>query len=308
MARILIRWLILTAAILAASYLVDGIVVTGFWAAFFAAAILGFLNVFFKPLLIILTLPVNILTSGALHPRHQRGAAEDRLGAHPGLRRPRLLACRLRRRHHQRRRAGSSAPSSPTGAFPATPETPEAPAAAAPGRSISRRRGSAGNEFSHARHAAVSRDQGPVPRLHPLFPHGRFLRDVLRGRRAGLEAAGYHAHLPRQGQGGQRAAVRVSLARRVVLHRETHREGPQGGHLRADGGPPFRQGHREARGGARDHPGARRRPRQPGGQGEQLPGRHCRSRRGVRACLPGHLHGRVPGHGGRRTATSSSTR
>jgi len=64
MAGILIRWLILTAAILAAAYLVDGIVVTGFWAAFFAAAILGFLNVFFKPLLIILTLPVNILTLG----------------------------------------------------------------------------------------------------------------------------------------------------------------------------------------------------------------------------------------------------
>jgi len=64
MAGILIRWLILTAAILAAAYLVDGIVVSGFWAAFFAAAILGFLNVFFKPILIILTLPVNILTLG----------------------------------------------------------------------------------------------------------------------------------------------------------------------------------------------------------------------------------------------------
>ncbi len=64
MAGILIRWLILTAAILAAAYLVDGIVVTGFWAAFFAAAILGFLNAVFKPILIILTLPVNILTLG----------------------------------------------------------------------------------------------------------------------------------------------------------------------------------------------------------------------------------------------------
>jgi putative membrane protein len=64
MARILIKWLILTAAILAAAYLVEGIVVRGFWAAFFAAAILGLLNVFFKPLLIILTLPVNILTLG----------------------------------------------------------------------------------------------------------------------------------------------------------------------------------------------------------------------------------------------------
>jgi putative membrane protein len=64
MAGILIRWLILTAAILAAAYLVNGISVTGFWAAFFAAAILGILNVYFKPLLIILTLPVNILTLG----------------------------------------------------------------------------------------------------------------------------------------------------------------------------------------------------------------------------------------------------
>jgi putative membrane protein len=64
MAGILIRWLILTAAILAAAHLIEGIVVSGFWAAFFAAAILGILNVFFKPLLIILTLPVNILTLG----------------------------------------------------------------------------------------------------------------------------------------------------------------------------------------------------------------------------------------------------
>ena len=64
MAGILIRWLILTAAILEGDWLVEGIVVTGFWAAFFAAAILGFLNVFFKPILIILTLPVNILTLG----------------------------------------------------------------------------------------------------------------------------------------------------------------------------------------------------------------------------------------------------
>ena len=64
MSGVLIRWLILTAAILAAAYLVDGIVVKGFWAAFFAAAVLGLLNVFFKPLLILLTLPVNILTLG----------------------------------------------------------------------------------------------------------------------------------------------------------------------------------------------------------------------------------------------------
>lgn len=61
---LLVRWLILTAAILIASYLIDGIHVSGFFSAFFAAAILGVLNVFFRPVLLILTLPINILTLG----------------------------------------------------------------------------------------------------------------------------------------------------------------------------------------------------------------------------------------------------
>ena len=61
---ILLRWLILTAAILLAAYLVSGIEVHGFWSAFLAAAILGILNAFFRPILLILTLPLNILTLG----------------------------------------------------------------------------------------------------------------------------------------------------------------------------------------------------------------------------------------------------
>jgi putative membrane protein len=61
---IVIRWVILTAAIMFASYLLDGIHVTGFFSALFAAAILGVLNVFLRPVLIILTLPFNILTLG----------------------------------------------------------------------------------------------------------------------------------------------------------------------------------------------------------------------------------------------------
>ncbi len=61
---ILIRWLILTAAIMSASYLLDGIQVSGFLTALLAAAILGFLNVFFRPILLILTLPLNIFTLG----------------------------------------------------------------------------------------------------------------------------------------------------------------------------------------------------------------------------------------------------
>ena len=61
---ILLRWLILTASIFLASYLVEGISVHGFWSAFSAAAILGILNAFFRPILIILTLPLNVLTLG----------------------------------------------------------------------------------------------------------------------------------------------------------------------------------------------------------------------------------------------------
>jgi putative membrane protein len=61
---LLIRWLILTAAIITASYLLEGIHISSFFSAFFAAAILGVLNALFRPLLIILTLPINILTFG----------------------------------------------------------------------------------------------------------------------------------------------------------------------------------------------------------------------------------------------------
>jgi putative membrane protein len=43
---------------------VDGIQVSGFWSALFAAAVLGILNAFFRPIILILTLPINILTMG----------------------------------------------------------------------------------------------------------------------------------------------------------------------------------------------------------------------------------------------------
>jgi len=61
---IFVRWLILTIAIIVTSYLLDGIQVSGFFSAFFAAAILGILNAFFRPFLLIITLPINILTLG----------------------------------------------------------------------------------------------------------------------------------------------------------------------------------------------------------------------------------------------------
>jgi putative membrane protein len=64
MIRITIKWLALTAAIMVTSYLIDGISVDGITSAFLAAAVLGILNVFLRPIALILTLPVNILSLG----------------------------------------------------------------------------------------------------------------------------------------------------------------------------------------------------------------------------------------------------
>jgi putative membrane protein len=51
-------------AIIAASMLVPGIKVDSLLTAILAAAVLGLINVFIKPVLIILTLPLSILTLG----------------------------------------------------------------------------------------------------------------------------------------------------------------------------------------------------------------------------------------------------
>ena len=64
MPGILIRWLTTTAAILATAYVLDGIQVSGFFSAIFAAATLGILNAFFRPIALLLTLPINILSLG----------------------------------------------------------------------------------------------------------------------------------------------------------------------------------------------------------------------------------------------------
>ena len=64
MKGILIRWLLLTISIILTSYLVDGIYVASFFSALFAALVLGILNALFRPVLIVITLPINILTLG----------------------------------------------------------------------------------------------------------------------------------------------------------------------------------------------------------------------------------------------------
>ena len=64
MPGIVIRWLITTLAILAVPYVISGVQVKGFFSALLAGAILGILNALVRPLLIILTLPLTIVTIG----------------------------------------------------------------------------------------------------------------------------------------------------------------------------------------------------------------------------------------------------
>ena len=62
--NILINWLISALAVLASAYLLPGVAVSNFVTALIAALVLGILNAFIKPLLLLLTLPINILTLG----------------------------------------------------------------------------------------------------------------------------------------------------------------------------------------------------------------------------------------------------
>jgi len=61
---LMIRWLLLTISIILTSYLIDGIYVRSFASALFAALVLGILNALFRPILLIVTIPINILTLG----------------------------------------------------------------------------------------------------------------------------------------------------------------------------------------------------------------------------------------------------
>lgn len=61
--KIIFQWFISAVAILIAAYLVPGVVVT-LGGALVAAVVLGALNLFIRPILLFLTLPITILTLG----------------------------------------------------------------------------------------------------------------------------------------------------------------------------------------------------------------------------------------------------
>ncbi len=64
---IILKWLMASIAIIFTGYLVPGVVVASFWTALWLALFLGVVNIILKPILMSLTLPINILTLGLFY-------------------------------------------------------------------------------------------------------------------------------------------------------------------------------------------------------------------------------------------------
>lgn len=65
--KLIIRLLVTAILVVILSYVVKGVVVDGFTTALTVAIVLGLLNLFVKPILVILTLPVTIFTLGLFY-------------------------------------------------------------------------------------------------------------------------------------------------------------------------------------------------------------------------------------------------
>ncbi|OYY49338.1 MAG: hypothetical protein B7Y48_06605, partial [Methylophilales bacterium 28-44-11] len=64
MFKLLVSWIINGLALIGVAYIVPNIQVDSFTTALIAAAVIGLANILIKPILVILTLPVTILTLG----------------------------------------------------------------------------------------------------------------------------------------------------------------------------------------------------------------------------------------------------
>jgi putative membrane protein len=64
MIKLLAKWLLSAAALLFVAYVYTGVEVTSFTAALIAAFVIGLLNSVVRPILVVLTLPVTLVTMG----------------------------------------------------------------------------------------------------------------------------------------------------------------------------------------------------------------------------------------------------
>jgi putative membrane protein len=65
--RLLLLWILNAVALLAVTWLLPSIQVSGFGAALVAALVLGFINTLVRPVLALLTLPITVLTLGIFY-------------------------------------------------------------------------------------------------------------------------------------------------------------------------------------------------------------------------------------------------
>ncbi|MBP1734453.1 MAG: rane protein of unknown function [Deltaproteobacteria bacterium] len=61
---LIVHWLVMTVSVMIAAYVIPGVTVSNFFSALWVALFLGIVNLLLRPLLILITLPINILTLG----------------------------------------------------------------------------------------------------------------------------------------------------------------------------------------------------------------------------------------------------
>ncbi|HNQ85195.1 MAG TPA: phage holin family protein [Deltaproteobacteria bacterium] len=61
---ILVKWLLMTVAIIITAYVLPGVSIQGFGTALLAALVLGLINAVLRPILLVLTIPLTVITLG----------------------------------------------------------------------------------------------------------------------------------------------------------------------------------------------------------------------------------------------------
>jgi putative membrane protein len=61
---LMLKWLLMAASVVIAAYFIPGVMVKSFFSALFVALFLGIVNTLIRPVLILITLPINIMTLG----------------------------------------------------------------------------------------------------------------------------------------------------------------------------------------------------------------------------------------------------
>ena len=76
--RLLLKWLLSAASLLFVAYVYSGVEVKSFTSALIAAFVIGLFNVVLRPVLVVLTLPVTIVTVGSFFSSSTRSCSGQR--------------------------------------------------------------------------------------------------------------------------------------------------------------------------------------------------------------------------------------